>query len=45
MRPDGNNVDVDAESARLAQAQIYYAGAAQLIQGQFANLKSVIKGE
>ena len=45
MRPDGNNVDVDAESARLAEAQIYYAGTAQMIDIQFANLKSVIKGD
>ena len=42
MRADGNNVDVDAEGNRLAAAQIYYQGAAQLIQNQFAALKYVI---
>jgi flagellar basal-body rod protein FlgB len=44
MRADGNNVDVDAEGARLAAAQIYYSGAAQMLQGQFTNLKFVIAG-
>jgi flagellar basal-body rod protein FlgB len=44
MRADGNNVDIDAESARLAAAQIYYQGTAQLLQNQFSNLKYVIGG-
>ena len=44
MRADGNNVDVDAEGARLAAAQIYYSGAAQMLQGQFSTLKYVIAG-
>lgn len=44
MRTDGNNVDVDAEGARLASAQIYYMGAAQMLQGQFAALKYAISG-
>ena len=44
MRPDGNNVDIDAETTRMAAAQIYYQGAAQLISGQFSNLKFVIAG-
>lgn len=44
MRNDGNNVDVDAEGARLASAQIYYMGAAQMLQGQFAALKYAISG-
>jgi flagellar basal-body rod protein FlgB len=44
MRADGNNVDVDAEGARLAAAQIYYSGAAQMLEGQFSNLKFVIAG-
>jgi flagellar basal-body rod protein FlgB len=44
MRVDGNNVDIDAESSRLAAASIYYQGAAQLMQGQFAGLKYVISG-
>ena len=45
MRADGNNVDIDAEGGRLAAAQIYYQGVAQLMQGQFAALKYVIAGE
>ena len=44
MRADGNNVDIDAESSRLAAASIYYQGAAQLMQNQFAGLKAVISG-
>ena len=44
MRPDGNNVDIDAESSRLAAAQIYYEGSAQLLSGQFSNMKYVIAG-
>jgi flagellar basal-body rod protein FlgB len=44
MRLDGNNVDIDAESGRLAAAQVYYQGAAQLLQDQFSNLKYVITG-
>jgi len=44
MRADGNNVDIDAESSRLAAASIYYQGAAQLMQNQFSGLKYVISG-
>ncbi len=44
MRLDGNSVDIDAETARLAQAQIQYEGTAQLLQGQFAGLKYAISG-
>ena len=44
MRADGNNVDIDAESTRLASAEIFYDGAAQLLQSQFAGLKYVISG-
>ena len=44
MRADGNNVDIDAESSRLAAASIYYQGAAQLMQNQFSGLKYVITG-
>ena len=43
-RADGNTVDVDAEGARLAEAEIYYNGAAQMITGQFAALKYAITG-
>ena len=44
MRPDGNNVDIDAETSRLAATEIYYQGASQLLSGQFASLKYVIAG-
>ena len=44
MRPDGNNVDIDAETSRMAAAQIYYEGASQLMSGQFSGLKYVIAG-
>lgn len=44
IRADGNNVDVDAESARLAKAEIFYNGAAQMLAGQFSGLKYVISG-
>ncbi len=44
MRHDGNNVDIDAETSRLAGAEIYYQGASQLLSGQFASLKYVIAG-
>ena len=44
MRLDGNNVDIDAETSRMAAAQIYYEGAAQLLSGQFSNMKYVIAG-
>lgn len=44
MRPDGNNVDIDAETSRMAAAEIYYQGASQLLNGQFASLKYAIAG-
>lgn len=44
MRADGNNVDIDAETSRMAATEIYYEGASQLISGQFASLKYVIAG-
>lgn len=44
MRPDGNNVDIDAETSRMAAAEIYYNGAAQLLSARFAGLKYVIAG-
>ena len=44
MRPDGNNVDIDAETSRMAAAEIYYQGAAQLLSGQFSGMKYVISG-
>ncbi len=43
-RQDGNNVDVDAEGARLATTELFYDGAAQMLSGQFAALKYAIAG-
>lgn len=43
-RSDGNNVDVDAEGARLAQAELFYNASAQMLAGQFSGLKYVIEG-
>ncbi|MCW3061064.1 MAG: flagellar basal body rod protein FlgB [Capsulimonas sp.] len=44
MRPDGNNVDIDSETTRMAAAQIYYQGVAQMMSGQFSSMKYVIGG-
>ncbi len=44
MRLDGNNVDVDAETSRLAASEIYFQGATQLLNMQFSDLKFVISG-
>ena len=44
MRADGNNVDIDAETSRLAAAEVYYQGAAQLMSGQFSAMKYAISG-
>ncbi len=44
MRPDGNNVDIDAETSRMAAAEIYYQTASQLLSGQFAGMKYAIAG-
>jgi flagellar basal-body rod protein FlgB len=44
MRLDGNNIDLDVEMGRLAKNEIYYQGLSQLIAGEFADLKMVVKG-
>ncbi len=44
-RADGNNVDIDAEGARLAQAELFYNASAQMLAGQFSGLKYVIEGK
>jgi len=44
MRLDGNNVDIDAETSRMAAAEIYYQTASQLLSGQFAGMKYAIAG-
>lgn len=44
MRLDGNNVDIDTETASMAATEIFYNGAAQLMQNKFTALKYVISG-
>lgn len=43
MRIDGNNVDMDAEMAKLAQNQLYYQTLSELAGRQFSDLKYVIQ--
>lgn len=43
MRADGNNVDMDAEMAKLAQNQVYYQTLSELAGQQFSGLKYVIQ--
>lgn len=42
LRNDGNNVDIDAEMARLAQNTIYYETMARQVGDEIAKLKYVI---
>ncbi len=42
-RLDGNNVDIDNENVELASNQIKYNALIQSIDGDFTNLKTVIK--
>ena len=42
MRIDGNNVDIDAEMARLAQNQVYYQTLTEIAGRQFSDMKYVI---
>lgn len=44
MRLDGNNVDIDNEMAMLAKNTIKYNTLIQRLNGQFRNIKSVIRG-
>jgi flagellar basal-body rod protein FlgB len=44
MRADGNNVDIDTETSRMAATEIYYQGVSQLMSAQFAGLKYQISG-
>ncbi len=41
-RLDGNNVDIETESAELAKNNILYNGLTQSITAEFQNLKSVM---
>ena len=42
MRNDGNNVDVDREMTRLAETQIFFQAATQLVNVKFNQLKQAI---
>ena len=42
LRPDGNNVDVDAQSMRLYQNYVQQLYLYQKIGGQFSNLRYVL---
>jgi len=42
LRPDGNNVDLDAEMVKLSENTLMYQTMAQLVREQFTELRSVI---
>ena len=44
MRLDGNNVDPDAEAARLAETEITFAALTHALSAQFAGLRIAITG-
>jgi len=44
MRLDGNNVDPDAEAARLAETEITFAALTQALSSQFGALRIAIIG-
>jgi len=44
MREDGNNVDVDAEGAKLGAAQIYYSACEEMLASHYTILKSIVRG-
>ncbi|MFZ5813992.1 MAG: flagellar basal body rod protein FlgB [Bacillota bacterium] len=41
-RPDGNNVDIEAESVKMAENQIWYAALTRQISDHFSRLRMVI---
>lgn len=42
-QPDGNNVDVDSQSAELAKVQLQYQALKNQMNGQFTRLRSAMK--
>ena len=42
LRPDGNNVDLDAEMVKLSENTLMYQSLAQLVHTKFSQLRSVI---
>ncbi len=43
-RPDGNNVDIDAEMGRLNKNALLYNACAQMLMSKLATLRSAISG-
>ncbi len=44
-RPDGNNVSMDREGVQLAETQLKFKMAAQLLKGEFSAVMSAIHAE
>lgn len=42
MRQDGNNVDIEAESAKLAANQLWYQALVRSVQDEFTRLRTAI---
>lgn len=42
LRPDGNNVDLDAEMVKLSENEMLYESLAQLVRMKFAQLRTAI---
>jgi len=42
-QPDGNNVDVDTQSAELAKVQLQYQALKNMMNGEFIRLRSAMK--
>ncbi len=42
-RPDGNNVDIDAEMAQLVENQLWYAALSQQLSRRYALLRTVAR--
>ncbi len=43
MRIDGNNVDIDAETALFLKNNIYYNAVIQQLSGRFSSIKTVLR--
>jgi flagellar basal-body rod protein FlgB len=44
LRPDGNNVDIDAEMTKLSQNTIMYQALTQLVSSKMNQLRTAISG-
>jgi flagellar basal-body rod protein FlgB len=44
-RPDGNNVSMDREGIQLAQAQLKFRMAAEMVKGHFSKIMSAIHAD